>query len=158
MNKSDYWFDLPEELIAQTPIEPRDHSRLFLLNRQDGATGEAHFYDLPDLLEPGDLLVMNDSRVLPARLYGEKEGSGGAIEFLLLEQKEKDEWEILVKPGRRAKPGAKFIFGNGILTAEVLETLESGNRLVRFFYEGNFYSLLEQIGQMPLTPLHYKRT
>lgn len=89
----------------------------------------------------------------PARLYGEKEGSGGAIEFLLLEQKEKDEWEILVKPGRRAKPGAKFIFGNGILTAEVLETLESGNRLVRFFYEGNFYSLLEQIGQMPLP--HY---
>lgn len=153
MKKSDYWFDLPQELIAQTPVEPRDHSRLFLLSRQDGSTGEAHFYDLPDLLQPGDLLVMNDSRVLPARLYGEKENSGGAIEFLLLEQKQKDQWEILVKPGRRAKPGARFTFGGGLLTAEVLETLESGNRLVRFFYEGNFYSLLEQIGQMPLP--HY---
>ena len=153
MKKSDFWFDLPQELIAQTPIEPRDHSRLFLLGRRDGSMGEAHFYDLPDLLEPGDLLVMNDSRVLPARLYGEKEGSGGAIEFLLLEQKEKDQWEILVKPGRRAKPGTRFVFGGGLLTAQVLETLESGNRLVRFDYEENFYSLLEQIGQMPLP--HY---
>lgn len=153
MLKSDFFFALPKELIAQTPIEPRNASRLLTLDRKSGAVGHRMFTDLYTLLKPGDLLVLNDSRVLPARILGVSEKIGSAMEFLLLEQKRQDEWEVLVRPGKRAKPGAKFIFGEGLLSAEVLEILDGGNRLVRFSYNsGNFYSNLEQIGQMPLPP------
>ncbi|PWM34803.1 MAG: tRNA preQ1(34) S-adenosylmethionine ribosyltransferase-isomerase QueA [Clostridiales bacterium] len=151
-NKSDFWFELPEHLIAQTPITPRDHSRMMEISRAGGAISHRHFYDLPQALKKGDLLVINDSRVLPARLYGEKRETGGAMEFLLLEQKEQDIWEVLVRPGKRAKEGARFVFGGGLLEGEVLTTVEGGNRLVRFSYEGSFYEVLEKIGQMPLPP------
>ena len=147
MKRSDFWFDLPEKQIAQTPVEPRDHSRLLLMNRTSGACSHHHFYDIVDLLQPGDLLVVNDSRVIPARLYGVKEDTGAHIEVLLLEQKEKDVWETLVKPG------VKLTFGDGLLHGEVLETVEGGNRLIRFSYEGeSIYPVLEQIGNMPLPP------
>ncbi len=153
MLKSDFFFALPKELIAQTPIEPRNASRLLTLDRKSGAVGHRMFTDLYTLLRPGDLLVLNDSRVLPARILGVSEKTGSPMEFLLLEQKRQDEWEVLVRPGKRAKPGAKFIFGEGLLNAEVQEILDGGNRLVRFSYSnGNFYSNLEQIGQMPLPP------
>lgn len=152
MTKSEYYFDLPESLIAQTPVEPRDSSRLMCLNRQTGAIAHHHFRDLTKLLKPGDLLVVNDSRVLPARLYGQKEDTGANMEFLLLEQKEQKKWEVMVKPGRRAKIGSRFVFGDGLLRAEVLDVLEGGNRLVEFECEGNIFSVLDQIGQMPLPP------
>lgn len=153
MKKSDFYFDLPEELIAQTPIEPRDHSKLLKMDKQTGEITHHHFYDVIDFLEEGDLLVVNDSRVIPARLYGNKENTGAKIEFLLLERKEKDVWEILVKPGKKARRGARFEFGDGILKAEILEVLPDGNRLARFEYKEDFYSVLEKIGQMPLP--HY---
>ncbi len=154
MKKSEFWFHLPDELIAQTPIEPRDHSRLMVMSRKTGEIEHRHFYDLVDLLEPGDLIVVNNSRVLPARLYGKREDTGGAIEFLLLEQKaEPDVWEVMVKPGKKAKTGVVFSFGEGLLKAEVLSSVEGGNRLVRFHYQGDFYQILDQIGQMPLP--HY---
>lgn len=152
MTKSDYNFDLPEELIAQTPVEPRDSSRLMCLNRQTGEIAHHHFRDLTELLKLGDLLVVNDSRVLPARLYGQKEDTGANMEFLLLEQKEQKRWEVMVKPGRRAKIGSRFVFGDGLLRAEVLDVLEGGNRLVEFECQGNIFSVLDQIGQMPLPP------
>ena len=152
MKKSSYKFDLPEELIAQTPVEPRDASRLMCLDRESGAISHRHFRDLPSLLRPGDLLVANDSRVLPARLYGQKEDTGAAMEFLLLEQKEQKRWEVMVKPGRRAKVGTRFVFGDGLLRAEVLDVLEGGNRLVEFTCDGDIFSVLDQIGQMPLPP------
>ena len=152
MTKSDYNFDLPEELIAQTPVEPRDSSRLMCLNRQTGEIAHHHFRDLTELLKPGDLLVVNDSRVLPARLYGQKEDTGANMEFLLLEQKEQKRCEVMVKPGRRAKIGSRFVFGDGLLRAEVLDVLEGGNRLVEFECQGNIFSVLDQIGQMPLPP------
>ena len=152
MRTSDFWFDLPQELIAQTPIEPRDHSRLLCMDRETGRCSHRHFYDIADILRPGDLLVMNDSRVIPARLIGEKEGTGGAMEFLLLEQKSKDTWELLVRPGRKAKPGARFVFGGGLIHAEILEVREDGNRIARFEYDGNFYEVLDKVGQMPLPP------
>ena len=153
MKTSDFFFDLPKEQIAQTPIEPRDHSRLLRLDRATGEVGHFHFYDLPDFLEPGDTLIVNTSRVIPARLYGVKEGTGGHMQFLLLEPKGKDVWEVLVKPGKKAKTGARFVFGEGLLRAEVLETVEGGNRLVRMEYEGeSIYPILERIGQMPLPP------
>ena len=154
MKKSEFWFHLPDELIAQTPIEPRDHSRLMVMSRKTGEIEHRHFHDLVDLLEPGDLIVVNNSRVLPARLYGKREDTGGAIEFLLLEQKaEPDVWEVMVKPGKKAKTGVVFSFGEGLLKAEVLSSVEGGNRLVRFHYQGDFYQILDQIGQMPLP--HY---
>ncbi len=152
MKKSDFWYDLPESLIAQTPVEPRDHSRLMHLSRQDGSIAHLHFYDLLDLLQPGDCLIVNDSRVLPARLYGYK-STGARIEMLLLEQKGPDTWEVLVKPGKKALPGTTVHFGDGLLQAQILTVLDGGNRLVRFSYQGNFYEILEQIGQMPLP--HY---
>lgn len=152
MKKSDFWYDLPESLIAQTPVEPRDHSRLMHLSRQDGSIAHLHFYDLLDLLQPGDCLIVNDSRVLPARLYGYK-STGARIEMLLLEQKGPDTWEVLVKPGKKALPGTTVYFGDGLLQAQILQVLDGGNRLVRFSYQGNFYEILEQIGQMPLP--HY---
>ncbi|MEG1632056.1 MAG: tRNA preQ1(34) S-adenosylmethionine ribosyltransferase-isomerase QueA [Hydrogenoanaerobacterium sp.] len=154
MKTSDFFYELPQELIAQTPIEPRNQSRLLCLNGDTGELSHHHFYDLTELLNAGDALIINDSRVLPARLYGKKSESGGGIEVLLLEQKEKDVWEVLVRPGKKAKTGASFVFGDGALKGEVLQTVEGGNRLMRFTYaEGeNFYSILEQIGQMPLPP------
>lgn len=152
LKKSDYYFDLPEELIAQTPVEPRDASRLLYLNRETGALSHWHFRDLTELLKPGDLLVVNDSRVLPARIYGIKEDTGANMEFLLLEQKEQNRWEVMVKPGRRAKVGSRFIFGDGLLKATVLEVVEGGNRLVEFECEENIFTVLDQIGQMPLPP------
>lgn len=152
MLKSEFYYDLPEELIAQTPIEPRNHSRLMKIDRQSGEIEHRHFYNLCDYLKKGDLLVMNDSRVLPARLYGEKEGTGAFIEFLLLEQKGDKLWEILVRPGKKAKPGARFSFGDGRLKAEIIETVEGGNRIAKFECEGNFFTALEEVGQMPLPP------
>lgn len=153
MKKSDFNYDLPKELIAQEPLKQRDMSRLMTLNRCTGETGHYHFYDIESMLNPGDCLILNDSRVLPARIYGTKEETGGHIEFLLLNQKERDVWEVLLKPGRIAKPGAKFIFSDGLLKAEILEIVEGGNRIVKFTYDGNFFELLEKIGEMPLP--HY---
>ena len=153
MKKSDFWFDLPQEQIAQTPIEPRDHSRLLCLDKTTGQCSHHHFYDIEEMLQPGDLLVVNDSRVIPARLYGHKEDTGAKVELLLLEQKGQDVWETLVRPGKKAKPGTRLVFGDGLLHAEVLETVEGGNRLIRFAYEGeSIFPILEKIGQMPLPP------
>jgi len=152
MQKSDFYYDLPEELIAQHPIEPRNHSRMMAVSRESGEIQHLHFYDLGKLLKAGDLLVMNDSRVLPARLYGEKETTGSFVEFLLLNQIADKQWEIICRPGKKCKPHARFSFGNGRLKAEVLKIKEDGNRIVRFECEGNFYTALEEVGQMPLPP------
>ncbi len=152
MKTSDFYYELPPELIAQTPLERRDGSRLMTLNKETGETRHMHFYELPTLLRPGDCLVLNDSRVLPARLLGHRVPSGGAAEVLLLVDKGEKVWECLVRPGRKLKPGARLSFGEGLLTAEVLEETEGGNRLVRFEYEGIFLELLEKLGQMPLPP------
>ena len=135
-----------------TVVEPRDHSRLLVMDRFTGEMEHRHFYDIVDYLRPGDLLVINDSRVLPARLYGVKEDTGAHMELLLLEQKENQVWECLAKPGKKAKPGTKLIFGDGLLTGEVVEVKEDGNRMVQFTCDGNFYAVLDQIGQMPLPP------
>lgn len=152
MKTHDFYYDLPKERIAQTPVEPRDHSRLLVMDRFTGKMEHRHFYDIVDYLHPGDLLVINDSRVLPARLYGYKEDTGAHMELLLLEQKENMVWECLAKPGKKAKPGVKLIFGDGLLVGEVVEVKEDGNRMVKFTCDGNFYSVLDQIGQMPLPP------
>lgn len=152
MKTHDFYYDLPKERIAQTPVEPRDHSRLLVMDRFTGEMEHRHFYDIVDYLRPGDLLVINDSRVLPARLYGYKEDTGAHMELLLLEQKENMVWECLAKPGKKAKPGVKLIFGDGLLTGEVVDVKEDGNRMVKFTCNGNFYSVLDQIGQMPLPP------
>lgn len=152
MQTSDFFYDLPQDQIAQTPIEPRDHSRMLHLDRKTGDMEHLRFYDVVDFLEPGDTLVINTSRVIPARLYGVKEHTGGAMQFLLLEQKERDVWEVLVKPGKKAKPGARFLFGDGLMTGEILEVAEGGNRLARLTCDGNFYEVLERIGKMPLPP------
>lgn len=152
MKKSDFYYNLPEKQIAQTPIEPRDHARMMQINRETGSIEHRHFYNLCDILKKGDLLVMNDSRVLPARLYGEKAENGTFIEFLLLEQKGDKIWEIICRPGKKAKVGTKFIFGKGRLLAEVIEVKEDGNRIVKFTCNENFYTALEEVGQMPLPP------
>lgn len=152
MKKSDFFYTLPENLIAQTPIEPRNHSRLMKIDRNSGEIKHSHFYNLCDFLKKGDLLVLNDSRVLPARLYGQKTGTGSFIEFLLLEQKGNMLWEIICRPGKKAKLGTTFSFGDGKLFAEVVEVLESGNRIVKFSCEKDFFTVLEEIGQMPLPP------
>lgn len=157
LSTKDFDFDLPEELIAQTPIEPRDASRLLILDKKSGEIQHRHFYDIIDYLNPNDCLILNDSRVLPARIYGIKEGTGARVEFLLLAAKGDDIWEVLAGPGKRAKPGNRFSFGDGLMTAEVLEIIEGGNRLVRFSYQGNFYAVLDQIGQMPLPPYIKKK-
>ncbi|MBQ8495650.1 MAG: tRNA preQ1(34) S-adenosylmethionine ribosyltransferase-isomerase QueA [Clostridia bacterium] len=149
---SNYFYDLPTELIAQHPLEPRDHSRLLMMDRQTGRTQDMHFYDIADMLEEGDCLILNDSRVLPARIYGTRQISGSAVELLLLHTSGDDVWEVLAGPGRHAKVGDTLIFGEGKLTAEVLEIVNEGNRLVKFHYDGNFYNILEEIGQMPLPP------
>ncbi len=157
MKKSDFWYDLPETLIAQTPIEPRDTSRMLTLNRITGEIDHRHFYDILDLLQEGDTLILNNSRVLPARLYGNRTDTGSDIEFLLLEQKQADVWEILVRPGKRARTGNRFSFGDGLLLAEILDVLPDGNRLARFECEGGFFNVLEKIGQMPLPPYIKKK-
>ena len=151
MKTSDFHFDLPQELIAQTPLERRDASRLMTLNKETGETGHYHFYDLPKFLRPGDCLVLNDSRVLPARLIGHRP-TGGACEVLLLTDKGEGVWECLVRPGRKLRSGARVTFGDGELTAQVERELEDGKRLVRFHYQGIFLEVLERLGRMPLPP------
>ncbi len=152
MKRSDFYYELPQELIAQTPAEPRNSSRLMKIDRASGRVEHAHFYNLCDFLKKGDLLVMNDSRVLPARLFGVKENTGAVVEFLLLEQKGDKLWETLVRPGKKARKGARFSFGDGIMTGEIIDTVEEGNRLVKFECEGNFFTALENVGQTPLPP------
>ena len=151
MKKSDFSFDLPEELIAQTPMEQRDASRLLCLDKQTGAVEHRHFYDLPDLLREGDCLVLNNSRVLPARLIGIRP-TGGAVELVLLRDLGGNRWECLSRPGRKTKPGQRILFGEGELQAVVEETVSGGNRIVRFEYEGIFLEVLERLGRMPLPP------
>ena len=151
MKTSDFNFDLPEELIAQTPLERRDTSRLLTLDKRTGETGHHHFYDIADMLGSGDCLVLNNSRVLPARLIGRRE-TGGACEVLLLVDRGENVWECLVRPGRKLKSGAKVVFGEGELTGEIVAEVEGGNRLVRFSYEGIFLEVLERLGRMPLPP------
>ena len=151
MKTSDFWYDLPEELIAQTPLEQRDTSRLRVLDRVSGKVKHQHFYDIIDYLQPGDCLVMNDSRVLPARLLGHRP-TGGAVEVLLLKDLGQKKWECLCKPGRKMQVGSQVIFGNGELTAVVTEVREDGNRVVEFQYEGIFLEVLERLGKMPLPP------
>lgn len=153
MNTSDFMYDLPEELIAQTPVEPRDSSRLLVCSKDGSLPMEHHvFHDVIDYLEPGDALVINQTRVIPARLYGVKEETGGAIEFLLLKRLDIDTWQVILKPGRRAKPGARFSFGDGKLRAEILSIDEGGMRTVRFEYEGVFEQIIDELGEMPLPP------
>ena len=152
MKTSDFNYELPKELIAQTPLEKRDTSRLMTLDRKTGAWEHHHFYELPDFLEPGDCLILNDSRVLPARLLGQRLPGGGACEVLLLIDRGEKTWECLVRPGRHMREGTKLSFGNGELTAEVTEVLPDGNRLVRFDYEGIFLEVLERLGKLPLPP------
>ena len=152
MKTSDFWFDLPQELIAQTPLQQRDASRLLCLDRRTGETQHRHFYQLPELLRPGDCLVLNDSRVLPARLIGHRVPGGGVSEVLLLTDRGDNRWECLVRPGKKLRPGAQVVFGDGDMTATVLEELSDGKRLVRFAYEGIFLEVLERLGEMPLPP------
>ncbi len=151
MKTHDFWYDLPEELIAQTPLQQRDSSRLLVMDRQSGELRHRHFYDILDYLQPGDCLVMNNSRVLPARLLGNRP-TGGAVEVLLLRDLGDKRWECLVKPGRKMQLGHQVIFGNGELTGTVVEVQESGNRVVEFQYEGIFLEVLESLGKMPLPP------
>ncbi len=152
LKKSDFYFDLPKELIAQDPLEDRSASRLLVLHRESGETEHRTFRDITDYLRPGDCLVLNDTKVLPARLLGTKEDTGAAIEVLLLKRRENDIWETLVKPGKKARPGTRLTFGDGSLRAEVLEVVEEGNRLIRFFYKGIFEEVLDRLGEMPLPP------
>ena len=152
MKTSDFYYDLPEELIAQTPIAQRDTSRLMTVSRQDGRVEHHHFYELPDFLKAGDCLILNNSRVLPARLLGQRLPGGGACEVLLLIDRGDKTWECLVRPGRKMRTGAKLSFGDGTLTAEVIGEVEGGNRLVRFDYDGIFLEVLERLGKMPLPP------
>ena len=157
MKTSDFDYELPQELIAQTPVEPRDSSRLLVYHRDTGAVEHKIFRDVIDYLNPGDVLVINQTRVIPARLYGVKEGTGGAIEFLLLRRLNLTDWEVILKPGKKAKPGARFVFGNGELVAEILTISEDGGRTVRFFYEGVFEDVLDRLGQMPLPPYIHEK-
>lgn len=152
MNVKDYDYDLPEELIAQDPLEDRSSSRLMVLDRQTGDVEHRHFTDILEYLHPGDCLVINNTKVIPARLFGVKEDTQAKIEVLLLKRKENDIWETLVKPGKKAKPGTKLVFGDGLLTAEVVDVVEEGNRLIQFHYDGIFEEILDQLGQMPLPP------
>lgn len=157
MKTSDFDYFLPEELIAQTPIEPRDHSRLLVYNRADHSVQHLHFYDLPRFLIPGDVMVVNDTRVIPARLLGEKEETNVPVEILLLKRLEKDLWEALVRPGRRLAPGTWCSFGDGLLRAEIVDRAPEGARLVRFHYQGVFEEILDRLGQMPLPPYIHER-
>jgi len=152
MKTSDFFYELPEELIAQDPLEDRTASRLLVLDRKTDKLEHKIFSDVIDYLNPGDCLVINNTRVIPARLIGEKEGTGGKVEILLLKRRENDIWESLVKPGKKLRPGARVTFGDGRLKAEILEIAEEGNRLVKFYYEGIFEEILDSLGEMPLPP------
>ena len=152
MDVKDFDYELPEELIAQDPLEDRSSSRLMVLDRETGEYEHKIFKDIIDYLEPGDCLVLNNTKVIPARLYGAKEGTNAKIEVLLLKRNENDVWETLVKPGKKARPGARIVFGDGILVGEVVDVVEEGNRLIKFEYEGIFEEILDQLGQMPLPP------
>ena len=152
MKTSDFYYDLPQELIAQTPLSDRASSKLLKLNKNTGETEHTIFKNIIDELNPGDCLVLNNTRVIPARLFGEKEETGGKIEFLLLNRQSDDEWEVILKPGKKAKPGARFSFGGGKLKAEILETINDGNRLVKFYYDGLWENVLDELGEMPLPP------
>ena len=152
MKTSDFYYELPQELIAQDPLEDRSASRLLVLDKESGRTSHHTFKEITGYLCPGDCLVINDTKVIPARLIGEKEETGAKIEVLLLKRRENDIWETLVKPGKKMKPGAKVSFGGGLLTGEVLETVEEGNRLIQFHYDGIFEEVLDRLGQMPLPP------
>ena len=154
MKKEDFYYELPKERIAQTPIEPRDASKMMVIHRSEHTNEDRHFYDITDYLNEGDCLILNDTKVLPARLYGVKEETGAHVEFLMLTQKENDVWEVITGPGRRAKTGSKFVFGDGLLKAEIIDVLENGNRLAKFTYDGNnIFNVLEKVGEMPLP--HY---
>lgn len=157
MNTSDFYFDLPEELIAQVPLEERTASRLMVLDKVTGEIQHKHFYDMIEYLNPGDCLVLNDTRVIPARLFGAREGSGGKVEFLLLTRKSEKDWEVLVKPGKKARIGDRIVFGEGILTATIKEIIEDGKRIVTFEYEGIFEEVLDQLGEMPLPPYIHEK-
>lgn len=152
LRKSDFYFDLPQELIAQDPLKDRSASRLLMLNKITGETEHKIFHDIVDYLNPGDCLVLNDTKVIPARLIGNREDTGANIEVLLLKRKENDVWETLVKPGKKARPGMRLVFGNGLLKAEVLDIVEEGNRLIKFEYDGIFEEVLDALGEMPLPP------
>lgn len=154
MKKSHFYYDLPKELIAQTPIEPRDHSKMMVLSRQDNTIEHKHFYDFIDYLNPGDCLILNNTRVLPARMYGIKKDTGAIVEFLLLNNLGNDRWETITGPGKRAKVDAEFSFGDGILTCKIEEVLDNGNRIAKFNYNAsNIYEVLDKVGEMPLP--HY---
>lgn len=152
LQTKDYYFDLPQEQIAQDPLEDRSSSRLLVLNKETGKREHHIFKDIKKYLKPGDCLVLNNTKVIPARLIGEKEGTGAKVEILLLKRRENDIWETLVKPGKKARPGAKIIFGGGLLSCEILSIEEEGNRLIQFSYDGIFEEILDQLGQMPLPP------
>lgn len=152
LKKADFYFELPGELIAQDPLEDRASSRLLVLDKETGAVSHHMFKEIEDYLNPGDCLVLNNTKVIPARLLGQKEDTGAAIEVLLLKRREGDVWETLVKPGKKCRPGTRLVFGEGFLHGEVLETVEEGNRLIRFFYEGIFEEILDKLGEMPLPP------
>lgn len=152
MKTSDFYYDLPQELIAQDPLEDRSSSRLMHLDKVSGEVEHRHFREILEYLKPGDCLVINDTKVIPARLYGRKVGTDAAIEILLLKRKENDIWETLVKPGKKCKPGTVISFGDGILTGEVIDVVEEGNRLIQFHYEGIFEEILDRLGEMPLPP------
>ncbi len=152
MDVKDFYYELPQELIAQDPLEDRSSSRLMVLDRETGAVEHHIFRDIMDYLNPGDCLVLNNTKVIPARLYGVKEGTLANIEILLLKRKENDIWETLVKPGKKCRPGTTIVFGDGLLTGEILEVMEDGNRLIQFHYEGIFEEILDRFGQMPLPP------
>lgn len=152
MRTADFYYDLPQELIAQDPLEDRSSSRLMHLDKETGALEHTDFKHIVNYLKPGDCLVVNDTKVIPARLYGHKKETGAVIEILLLKRRENDIWECLVKPGKKARPGAKITFGNGILKGEIIDVVEEGNRLIQFHYEGIFEEILDQLGEMPLPP------
>ena len=152
LSTSDYYFDLPQELIAQDPMEKRDECRLLVVDKETGETSHHRFNEIIDYLEPGDCLVLNNTKVIAARLLGEKEGTGAAVEILLLKRRSDNVWETLVKPGKKLRPGARVSFGGGILKAEIMDIVEDGNRLVKFFYEGIWEEILDRLGEMPLPP------
>lgn len=152
MKTSDFYYDLPQELIAQIPLADRASSRLLVLDKKDGTITHSNFFNIKDYLKKGDCLVLNDTRVIPARLIGEKEGTGARVEFLLLNRKSEREWEVILKPGKKCKPGVRVVFGGGKLVAEIKETVNDGNRIVSFEYDGLFENVLDELGEMPLPP------
>lgn len=157
MNVTDFNYELPEELIAQTPLSDRPSSRLLVLDKETGDIRHTKFREILELIQPGDCLVLNNTRVLPARLFGRREDTGAVIEFLLLNQKEDDVWEIIVRPGKKARPGHRVLFGDGRLKAEILDVVNDGNRLVRFEYQGIFNEILDELGEMPLPPYIHEK-